>query len=572
MHRIHRLAERRFAPKFIASTPMRTLMSALGCTVLILMVACSSARAQSSLNLSPMLVELTAAPGTAQDFAVTLVNESSTRPAHVRIYVTDVGQRSDGEYSILDKGTSPWSCAGWMELGVQEAIVEAKRSLTVTCKLKVPRGASGGRYAAIVFELVPEKPVASAVVRSTVIQKFVAIVELSIPARQVKKALTISEFSVRRVEENSVAAQDYGSSAVIFAAEVKNEGDIHVAARGRIILRDGQGKRLREMPLGGGRCVVLPGAAINLRSVLRAGLSPGDYVAEVTVDYGVTRPARVRVPFRIDELAVEAGVGDMIMPIANLSVEPTELDLAYPAGATAARSLIVENQSSQVIRVEGRALDLSFDEDGDLVLDGIESASASCADWVELRPSSFELKPGARQVVRMVIAIPKGVSGGRYANVAFSSAPVAQGGHSSDPVWSGENGTVVFLRVGTVFDAQGELDPISIVDSAPSTGMVFRTVFRNVGNIHVKPTSSMILKKRVMPKSVEGMEYIGTGQLVVVDSLDLGEEATVVLPGGSRALNVALNTRPDPGDYVVEFVVGYGGETPLVQTLEFTVD
>ena len=260
MHRFHRLAERRFAPNFIASTPIRTLMSALGCTVLILMVACSSARAQSSLNLSPMLVELTAAPGTAQDFAVTLVNESSTRPAHVRIYVTDVGQRSDGEYSILDKGTSPWSCAGWMELGVQEAIVEAKRSLTVTCKLKVPRGASGGRYAAIVFELVPEKPVASAVVRSTVIQKFVAIVELSIPARQVKKALTISEFSVW-VEENSVAAQDYGSSGHLCCGGQERRRHSRCCSR-----KDHSARWAGKRPV---RCrwesaAWYPGAAINL--------------------------------------------------------------------------------------------------------------------------------------------------------------------------------------------------------------------------------------------------------------------------------------------------------------------
>jgi len=103
-------------------------------------------------------------------------------------------------------------------------------------------------------------------------------------------------------------------------------------------------------------------------------------------------------------------------------------------------------------------------------------------------------------------------------------------------------------------------------------GTVFGTVFENTGTIHVKPRASMALKKRIMPESVPGIEYVGPGTLVEVDSLDLGEEADVVLPGGIRAFNVAFSGQLEPGDYVVEFLVHYGGRSPLYVMREFTVE
>lgn len=525
--------------------------------------------AQVSLSFTPMLVEMTAAPGETKPFEVIMMNESKAATAEFLIYTADLAQKRGGDYEVVDAGKSEHSCAKWIKLSADKATIGPSGAFAVKGTLSVPRGASGGRYAAVVFELVPEgRKGEPAFASSTFVQRFVTAVELTIPARQTQRRLDVTGFNVAHAAENPAYASTYGKQAVVLSAELKNEGDIHVFARGSMILRDGTGKRLREIPLGAGRGVVLPGATVSLGSVLPGGLAPGDYIADISVKYGGMRPATAKVPFSVCESGTEVAKTETAAVIAPFSVDPGDFDLSYPAGATAAKSLVIENRSDQAIRVEGRALPLAFDEEGELVSDETGASAASCAQWIELKPNVVEIKPRSRQVVRMMISIPKGESGGKYANVVFTATPVST---DKGQAWSGESGAVVFLRVGKEFSTLGALSPIMMEDGGPSVGTVFGTVFENTGTIHVKPRASMTIKKRVMPESVPGIEYVGPGSLVEVNSIDLGEEENVVLPGGKRLFNVALSGGLEPGDYVVEFLVNYGGKSPLYVMREFTV-
>ncbi len=560
----------------VASVPCgRTLMRraavVLLCLVAILAAAPNSTRAQVSLSFTPMLVEMTAAPGETRTFEVVMMNEGRAMTADFFIYTADLVQKPNGDYEVVDAGTSGHSCARWMKLSTDKASIGPSEAFAVRGTLTVPRTASGGRYAAVVFELIPEaRKGEAAFASSTFVQKFATVVELTIPARQMQRRLDVTGFNVDYASGTPAYASAYGRDAVILSAELKNEGDIHVFARGSMILRDGTGKRLREIPLGAGRGIVLPGATVNLGSVLPGGLAPGNYIADISIKYGGMRPATAKVPFVVGESGTEVAKTETVAVITPFSVDPGDLDLTYPAGATAARALIIENRSDQTIRVEGRAMPLAFDEEGELILEDVPSSAASCADWIELRPDVTEIKPRARQVVRMMISIPKEAAGGKYANVVFTGTPVSDDG--STAVGSGESGTVVFLRVGKDFETVGELLPITMIDGGPSVGIVFGTAFKNTGTIHVTPRASMALKKRVMPESIPGIEYVGPGSLVEVNSLDFGAEENVVLPGGLRAFDVALSGRLEPGDYVVEFLVSYGGKAPLYVSREFTVE
>ncbi len=551
----------------------RTLMTrtaiVLISAVVILAAIPSRMAAQVSLSFTPMLVEMTAGPGETRVFEVVMMNEGRAVNADFLIYSADLAQKTNGDYEVLDVGKSERSCAKWIKLSADKASIGPGENFAVKGTLTVPRGASGGRYAAVVFELIPEPRKGDpALASSTFVQRFATVVELSIPARQVQKRLDVTGFSAERATENPAYASTYGKHAVILSAEVKNEGSIHVFARGSMILRDAAGKRLREIPLGAGRGIVIPGATVNLGSVLPAGLAPGDYVADISVKYGGLRPASAKIPFSIGAGGAQAAKAETTAVISPFSVDPGDLDLSYPAGATAARSLVIENRSDQAIRVEGRVTPLAFDDEGELLTGEIAPSASSCAQWIELKPNVVEIKPRSRQVVRMMISIPKGESGGKYANVAFTAMPASP---EKGQTWSGESGAVVFLRVGKEFSTLGKLTPITTEDGGPSVGMVFGTIFENTGTIHVKPRASMTIKKRVMPESVPGIEYVGPGSLVEVNSIDLGEEENVVLPGGRRLFNVALSGGLEPGDYVVEFLVNYGGKSPLYVMREFTV-
>lgn len=532
------------------------------------------AQAEISISLTPLLVELTAAPGETIAFDILLVNESKAATTHFRVLVLDVEQDKRGEYRIVESGDPKYSCAKWIKLSAEEATLGPGEGLAVTSQLAVPRGAYGGRYAAVVFELAPEKRATSEEVLASTefVQRCATVVEVSIPAPRVRKSLSVSGFNVAAARDNPRYAQAYGTDALVLSAEVQNEGNTHVFARGYLTLRDGSGRRLRQIPLGSGRGLVLPETSVEMRSILIAGLAPGEYTADIAVRYGGMRPASAQVSFTVEAGGITAeGTGEETK-LAPFSVEPSDMDLTYPPGAVAARSIVVENKSDQAIHVDSKALPLVYDEEGELVQEGAEAGPWSCADWIEFKPGSFDLKPNARQVVRVMIDIPKDQSGARYANLVFTASPASPAGAEAG-AWTGEAGAVVFLTVGKTAAKEklAEFTELKAEHGGPSVGWVFSTVFKNTGTTHVKPRVTFAVKKRVMPESVPGIEYVGPGSWVDVDAVDLGELDNIVLPGGTRLLQAGYTSPLEPGDYVVEVTVDYGGKSPLYASREFSV-
>jgi len=539
----------------------------LGLTV-SLHAAAGVAGAELSISLTPLLIELPANPGETKTFSILIANESRAETAEFLVKVADLAQKANGDYRVEDAAKSEYSCASWIVLSSDRISMGPGESAAVTGRLTVPRNAFGGRYAAVVFELVPEGKQGDALGSTTLYYRMVTAIEVLISSPKTTREIAVSEFSLLFARDNASYAGSFGEDALILVAKIGNQGNGHVLVRGTLTLRDSAGRRLRQIPLGTGRGLILPGSEVNLVSVLPAGLSPGQYVADISVTYGGHRPAVAKIPFSVASDSAAQTTHSTQAAIAPFSVDPGDLDISYPAGATAAKSLLIENRSDQAIRVEGRAMPLAFDEEGELVTGEVAPSLASCAQWIELKPNVVEIKPRSRQVVRMMISIPKGESGGRYANVVFTATPASS---ETGQTWSGENGTVVFLRVGKEFSTLGKLSPVTIEDGGPSVGTVFGTMFENTGTVHVKPRASMTIKKRVMPESIPGIEYVGPGSLVEVNSIDLGEEENVVLPGGKRLFNVALSGGLEPGDYVVEFLVNYGGKSPLYVMREFTV-
>ncbi len=528
----------------------------------------AAVEAQTQVSFTPLLTQLTLMPGSVSNFEVVVTNTGKVAPAEFSVYAADITQKPNGEYEVLPAGKSQYSCASWIKLSTQSLKVGPGSTGAVACTVSVPRSASGGRYAAIVLEMAPEPKRDTGALGSTaVVQRFVSVVELTVPTRTLQRRLDITGFTASSAADKPAYVSKYGTSALILTLQVSNPGTVHVFADARMILRDAAGKRLREIPLGSGRGIVLPASTVSMTSVLPAGLAAGDYTADVMVYYGGVRPATAKIPFTVDEGTASASKAEITAVIAPFSADPDEFDLTYPAGATAARSVVIHNRSDQTIRVTGRASALSYDSEGQIVLDQVDSPS-SCAQWIKLNPEAVDIKPGAKQVVRMTIVIPKGEAGGKYANLVFTATPVD--GVEGD-AWAGETGTTITLRVGKEFITSGELSSITVEDGGPSVGRVFGTVFTNTGTIHVKPSTSVTIKRRIMPEPIPGIEYIGRGSLENVAQLNLGEELSPVLPGGTRELFVAMSGDLEPGDYVVEFLVNYGGETPLYQVHEFSL-
>lgn len=528
--------------------------------------------AQSSIILSPMLVTLSVPSGTVAEFDIGLTNQGVVGTSEFRVYAADVRQDISGDYRVTEPGSTPGSCASWIELSQDRITLGSGQATSVRGRIKVPRGVYGGRYAAVVFELVPEtKQDQEATVSAVFMTRFVTVVELTVPSPRIVKSLAVSAFNVRQGSNDPQLASAYGRDAVMLTADVTNNGDIHVFTEGTMILRDANGRRLTQFPMGGGRGIVIPQASIGLSAILPSGLPAGSYTADVQIKYGGIRPATAKVAFTIggtEGIASELA-SERIVPF---TVSPSHLDFSYPAGATAVGTLMIENKSDERIDVTGFATSLAYDIDGEMVMEELADDENSCADWVELRPSDFQIAPWSKQVVRVLIPTPKTCTGSRYASLIFRAKPASESADDDPSRAQGEAGATVFLTVGKDIKKAGELEPILILRIGQSAGFVFATSFTNTGNTHVNLQAKVSLKKRVMPTLDPGIEYVGRGTLTDVFTSDVDMAETPVLPGGMRLIDASYPGTLEPGDYVVEFVINYGGTSPLYVAQDFAVE
>jgi len=510
-----------------------------------------------TVSFAPMLTELTLAPGSSGQFTVMLRNDSADKTVECSIYAADIQQRPDGQYRLAEAGGSAYSAVPFIQLSADRAEVGPGEVHTVVATVTVPWGVSGGRYAAVVFELEPEARADQSGAASTaVVQRLMSVVEVTIPGRQTQSRLDIVGFSALGAEQRPSFARQYGPDTMALEASVRNSGEVHVFARGTFVLRDASGRRLLETPIGGGRGIVLPGATVSLATILPRGLAPGGYVADISVSYGGARRATARVPFTVDSVGdvVVGGTGEtagggQMAAIASLSVSPAELELSYMAGATITRTLTVENLSDQSIQVEVRVAALA--------VDGQAASAPSCEGWIQLWPERFAVAPGARQTVQMILSIPEGEWGGRYASILLDAQPMGDG-----QSWSVQTGSQVYLCVGRDVPLEAELGRVEFEDSGPTAGTVAGVVLANTGAAHFRPRTTVQLMA----------ESEGTGSWVMVGSMELSDEAEPLLPGATRALLAPLPSGLEPGRYQVRFLVECEAGRVLTAEGELTVE
>jgi P pilus assembly chaperone PapD len=134
-------------------------------TVLLILLAGSLARAQLSVEVAPLRVELQAAPGGTTTQAVTLDN-SGKAPVRVRARVTDWDLSRDGtpQFEGVTEG-GPFSATSWVRVAPPELVIDPGKPGIVRFSLTVPPDTGPAGYrTGILFEFLPASgdPVARA--------------------------------------------------------------------------------------------------------------------------------------------------------------------------------------------------------------------------------------------------------------------------------------------------------------------------------------------------------------------------------------------------------------------------
>jgi len=136
--------------------PDRSLIRGACCLLLLVFGWSAPARAQLSVEVSPLRVEIQAGPGASSTQAVTL-NNGGPEPVRVRARLTDWDLSRDGspQFEGVPEG-GPFSATAWVRVAPPELLLDPGKDGIVRFTMTVPTGtAPSGYRTAILFEFLP---------------------------------------------------------------------------------------------------------------------------------------------------------------------------------------------------------------------------------------------------------------------------------------------------------------------------------------------------------------------------------------------------------------------------------
>lgn len=533
------------------------------------------ASAQSDLQIvySPMVLELAGERGARVPFEITVLNTAQFATAHFRADVTGLEERRDGVYQIRRDDEWEFSASTWIELDETEFAVAPGGFHVIRGHVQIPRRASGSGYATVVTELVPESKPADVEAATSYYQQFQTALEI-IVGRQHKKSAYISELSVVATGSRPELAIPYGSDAMLFMAAVHNDGDVHVRGRGQLIIRDPMGRRVRSVPLGSGRGVIIPGATLDFGSIIR-GLTPGKYEMEVRIDYGGHRPAVNRTTFEMGD--DEAGISGMVAGRAmRVDATPSLIDLSLIRQGYRAATITVSNFDTSDVRFKVFAEELAHDADGvpvrvdpDIVL------PHSARSWIEIRPDDFVLRPGQRRNIVVGFQVPEGQNGGRYARIRIQAEPADVSDESEINTIVTDLDVATHLTLGMDHKHLIEMVDVQWQQIPNTANVVFGISVGNVGNIH-SPISGRFTLLKHSPATEEIVDDViiqSDERWDAIEQLPAEVSDMPLLPGEIRFIQTAFTTPFEPlNQYQVVVELPQGEGPPRSYRIDLWVD
>jgi uncharacterized protein YcfL len=249
------------------------------CTLTLVMAAGAPAAAQISVEVSPLRVELKAAPGGATTQAITITNDSK-EAVRVRARLSDWDLSRDGAPQFegaVENG--PYSATSWVRLAPPELIVDPGKQGIVRFNVAVPADVEPAGYrSSVLFEFAPAS--GDPIPRGNEVQVKSRIATLIyVNVGQPPAAIELTDLQVRPSE---------GQTQIV--ATLKNTSRRTVRTKGSLFMYDGAGAAIREVLVPD--VPVLPDSERDVAIVAVDGSTPalpaGNYRVEVKIDAGMT--------------------------------------------------------------------------------------------------------------------------------------------------------------------------------------------------------------------------------------------------------------------------------------------
>lgn len=240
-----------------------------------------AAAAQTSIEASPLRVEVQAVPGASNTQSVTLTNVGA-QPVRVRASLSDWYLSREGAPQFEEPGPArAFTASGWVRFAPPEFVIPGGSQGTVRFTLTVPQDAEPAGYrTGLLFDFTPEEPnpavrAKQVTVRSRIATLIYVHVAQAGQAGQPVAAVELTGLHIRTREVTEVVAT------------LKNVSRRSVRTKGTVVVYDTSGNVVRQMTVPD--VPVLPESERDVAvptGESTAKLPPGDYRVELKIDVG----------------------------------------------------------------------------------------------------------------------------------------------------------------------------------------------------------------------------------------------------------------------------------------------
>lgn len=345
--------------------------------LLIFLMLCLTMSQAFATKVSPVRYDVSINRGESKQFTINLTGSKGAYNQNLLIYPSDLFMSRTGALSFDLIVGNKNSAVSWIKMERNELSLLEEQSKELKFKISIPSNATPGEYYAVImvepktFTDVKDKKNPVMLQMKT---RVAIVVVLDVPGRTYEKKGEIGETKVLETDK-----------LVKLSSSFKNTGDIHLDVVAEATIRSADGKinfgkfNLKALSSAKDEAFIFPSATRDFEGAFDRQLPKGDYIAEVSFDYGYAfKKAKKTEKFSITrETLLDESKAEF------LSVKTKEFRLLVPQGAS-------KMQVVQVTNIDYRPLQVTAVE----------------LDWIKVSPNTFTLKPGEVRNILLNIKVP----------------------------------------------------------------------------------------------------------------------------------------------------------------------